>query len=217
VAAAAQPPHTVAIPQAPDHPVIRVNREQALEFCRWLTKKEQAEGWLPGNLEYRLPSDLEWSTAADLHDRKDRPDPAARNQTVKNNYVWGVGASAWPPSKKREEMPGNFSDISRLKADRTAKSDDIIAGYDDGFPYTAPVGSFLPNKFGIYDLAGNASEWISDKFGGKSFPDYGVTRGGSWGDGSPNMLLTSARNAIRPDLQDGLYGFRVVIARKQPQ
>lgn len=218
-------PHSVSWEQTPEHPVARVDREQCHAFCRWLTTKEQADGLLPSHLEYRLPTDEEWSMAADLPERK-LDAPADRDQGARANYVWGI--NVWPPPTDKALMPGNFSDIARLQLDADGKPVDRDAKreltlekekYDDGYVYTAPVGSFCPNKFGLYDLAGNVAEWVSDNYGG-SLPDYGVTRGGSWADGKEAdgkhiMLIASSRNAIKPDLKDSPYGFRCVIAPKK--
>lgn len=35
---------------------------------------------------------------------------------------------------------------------------------DDGHEYTAPVNSFLPNPFNLYNMAGNVAEWVRDDF-----------------------------------------------------
>ena len=71
----------------------------------------------------------------------------------------------------------------------------IFTGYDDGFVWTAPVGSFVPNGFGLSDMAGNVWEWTADWFSEDAFsspsatnprgPSSGqsrVVRGSSWGD-----------------------------------
>ncbi len=218
------PEHIVGWNPAADHPVPRVNREQAQKFCQWLTEKDHASGLLPRNLEYRLPTDKEWSLAADLPE-KNLDDPSKLDKGARANYVWGV--NIWPPPTEKGKQPGNFSDVSRLKLgsdgkliDKDAKREETLEKekYDDGYIYTAPVGSFVPNRFGLYDLAGNVAEWVGDNYGAK-FPDYGITRGGSWADGKTAdgqhlMLLASSRAAIKPELQDGQYGFRCVIAKK---
>jgi formylglycine-generating enzyme required for sulfatase activity len=88
---------------------------------------------------------------------------------------------------------------------------------------TAPVGSFAPNKFGLYDMAGNAWEWVDDCWhddyrgapvdGSAWEPndcaDYHVVRGGSWY--SPPELLRSATRlrSFNYRRDDNGLGFRI--------
>jgi formylglycine-generating enzyme required for sulfatase activity len=52
--------------QEDTHPVVKVNWEDANAFCKWLTKKELAEGKIKAGQKYRLPTDAEWSVAVGL-------------------------------------------------------------------------------------------------------------------------------------------------------
>jgi len=84
-----------------------------------------------------------------------------------------------------------------------------------GFSFTAPVGSFAGNGYGLFDMAGNVSEWCQDRYvplrrGGPFGP--GVLRllkGGSWING-PRDLRNAARQSAPPTYADGYIGFRVV-------
>ncbi len=84
---------------------------------------------------------------------------------------------------------------------------------------TAPVGSFSPNPFGLYDTAGNVWEWVLDWI--KEYPGGAVTdpvvrqggsdrveRGGSWHD-RPRDLRSAIRGYDSPGLSDNDLGFRL--------
>jgi hypothetical protein len=176
-----------------DHPVTRVSWEDAQSFCAWLSKKE--------GRTYRLPTDKEWSQAVGIG-REEKwtkdttPATVFRNQT---DFPWG---DKWPPPNGA----GNYSDQSR-KEKAPAKNSQYFDGYDDGFPSTSPVMSFKPNKFGIYDLGGNAWEWCEDWFDSAKIDR--VLRGSSWSHWERENLLSSFRDHHKPVERIGL-GFRVV-------
>src|SRR5262249_24367831 len=93
---------------------------------------------------------------------------------------------------------------------------------DDGHVFTAAVGQFRANAFGLYDMHGNVWEWCQDRYGEKYYregprqdpqgPDAGafrVIRGGSLALG-PRLCRSAYRSRFAPSGRDGNIGFRVV-------
>lgn len=184
--------------QGPTHPVCLVSFEDATAFCRWLTEKEHAEGILGPAQAYRLPRDLEWSTAVGLVSEMGRT-PQERSGRIANVYPWG---GQWPPPKGA----GNFADQA-LKAKYPGSA--LIEGYEDGWPETSPVGLFARNRYGLHDMAGNVWEWCADFYNGQE--GSRVLRGGSWFSLGPGLLLSSYRITGNPSNRSSHIGFRLVI------
>jgi sulfatase modifying factor 1 len=83
-----------------------------------------------------------------------------------------------------------------------------------------PVGKFKPNAFGVFDMAGNVSEWVNDWFertyyetsppknpAGPETGKYKMVRGGAWSDG-PRRVTVFFRNWVRPNQTTPNIGFR---------
>jgi len=149
-------------PQADEHPVVNVSWNDAREFCRWLSRKEDQK--------YRLPTEAEWEYAC-------------RAGTTTRYY--------------HGDDPEGLAKVGNV-ADGTAKakfSNWTTIESRDGYAFTAPVGSFRANGFGLYDMHGNVWEWCANWYDDEYYaaspvddpkgPATGsrrVIRGGSWND-----------------------------------
>ncbi|HBJ86312.1 MAG TPA: hypothetical protein DDZ88_21145, partial [Verrucomicrobiales bacterium] len=176
-----------------DHPVVIVSWEDAQAFCAWLSQKE--------GKRYRLPTDEEWSYAAGIgRDEKRKKDDTPATVLRVKEYPWG---SNWPPSKGCE----NYGDESYNAAISVPK---YLTGYDDGYPTTAPVMSFKPNRYGLYDMGGNVAEWCEDWL--NNTQTSRVLRGSSWKGGANDFeLLSSARGQAGITVREDQFGFRIVL------
>ncbi|MHB1310042.1 MAG: formylglycine-generating enzyme family protein [Limisphaerales bacterium] len=177
--------------QGEDHPVVQVSWNDAQAFCRWLTEKERAAGFIDPSHRYRLPTDAEWSVAVGLNEPLDGT-PAAKDGKIRGVYPWGT---QWPPP----DRAGNYDD----------HSGDKITGFSDGYPRTSPVGSFAANAFGLFDLGGNVWEWCEDGYDERQ--KSRVLRGASWLNYHPDFLLSSDRFYGTPVGRLRGSGFRCVL------
>jgi serine/threonine protein kinase len=198
----------ISILQETTHPVVNVSWEDANAFCAWLTKKELAEGKITASQRYRLPTDAEWSVAVGLG-KEEGNTPKEKQMGLEDVYPWG---KEWPPPKGA----GNYADTAcklefgpKYKA-KTGDDLTVIEGYTDGFAYTSPVGSFAANKEGLHDMGGNVWEWCEDWYD-PAAKTYRVLRGASWGDRSPDYLLSSPRGYGTPGSRGNDVGFRCVL------
>jgi formylglycine-generating enzyme required for sulfatase activity len=152
--------------------------------------------------QYRLPREAEWEYAA-------------RDGGKNVKYSWGNG-----------EPSGNIADES---AKRQFPKQNIWSGYDDGYVFTAPVGSFRPNELGLYDMTGNVWEWCSDWYGqnyyqgspknnpeGPSKGSNKVLRGGSWSNDSRNLRAVY-RGGNDPANRSYFTGFRLGLSAQAAQ
>ncbi len=180
-------------PQDDDHPVVNVTAEDAEAFCRWLSEKEKTE--------YRLPTEAEWEFAC-------------RAGTT------AIFVSGDQPEDV--EGFGNFGDSSfhQRIGEKDAKKP---TRFNDGYIYTAPVGKFKPNPFGIYDMLGNAWEHCSDWLGDYPAGDVTDPKGPPTGEwrvgrgGGFDCYDRFSRAATRDfgEITEGNKGFRVAITLKQ--
>ncbi|HEX7260930.1 MAG TPA: SUMF1/EgtB/PvdO family nonheme iron enzyme, partial [Luteolibacter sp.] len=203
--------HAARVPdfqQTPDHPVVNVSRDDARAFCAWLTEQERKSERIAQTHVYRLPTDLEWSKMVGLQE-EEGISPGWRDARKQREFPWG---GSWPPDK----AVGNFADLTASDAPGMSVERTIF-NYNDGFAHTAPVGSFPANTLGLFDLSGNVQEWVEDDYSKLGKEPPGVLRGGGWNTFQAENLYSGSRNAVPPNSQDAIYGFRVVIAKVPPK
>lgn len=184
--------------QTDRHPVVCVSWTDARAYVDWLSGKT--------GQRYRLPTEAEWEYAARAGTTTARFWGADPDHTQQCRYANGADQTSW----------AMFA--AWLKADGFA----VVAGCGDGYVFTAPVGSFQPNPFGLYDMLGNVWNVLDDcltaNYNGAPVDGAAamagdcskhVFRGGSWGN-VPHAMRAGFRAGTDPNNRSSDIGFRVI-------
>jgi sulfatase modifying factor 1 len=194
------------------HPMVQVTWYGAVAYCNWRSQQEGRQisydlsTW---NCDlskkgYRLATEAEWEYAA-------------RGGRTDTRFPWGDTI--------------NHSNAN-YRANGSAYSYDTSPystytyhpTWNDGIvPYTSPMGSFTPNDYGLYDMAGNVREWCNDWYlnsyyspssqtnpTGPATGSWRVNRGGGW-TSYANFCRVAYRSNLNPTSGSDDIGFRIVL------
>ncbi len=120
---------------------------------------------------YRLPTEAEWEYAA-LALIGNNPEPNTKRRrgeevvTDRNIYPWGPRDGV--RSGLRNQYQGEFN-ANFMRGNGDAMG--VAGGLNDNASIPAPIFQYKPNAYGLYNMAGNVSEWVLDTYRPLTFQD----------------------------------------------
>ena len=181
-------------PAYSNYPLVNVSYESAIKYCDWLTDTYNSS---PNKkfkkVKFRLPTEPEWEFAA-------------KGGLENCEYAWG----------NRLLLDNKINCNFRYVGDENLEIDTItnkivvdytnntgIAGtLNDNADITAPVDSYKPNKYGLYNMCGNISEMIQVK---------GISKGGGWKSPGGDVKIKSKAKYNKSAVDVGFRYFMEII------
>jgi len=186
-----------------NYPVVGVSHEQAEYYCKWLTecyKKEPRRKFK--NAVFKLPTLYQWEKAA-LGGLEVSPFP------------WGSPYLVNSSRKFRGQRMANYLFIPEQSIKRISDSNAhgkltiSYIGWMNGFTenefdaeITSPVKSYWPNGYGLYNMAGDVAEYVSE---------VGISKGGSWCDPAFYLQIWAEQYYSNAQSVSNKIGFRVAM------
>lgn len=173
-------------PAYKDYPVVGVSYEQVCAFIEWRIERIKEYMCISGkygivDFEYRLPSKKEWEFLSNNGNNLFKNGGRNEKGLMTFNHVWE------PKDSVGKKM--------------------LIDGYEgymaDNADVTAPVYSYWPNKFKLWNMIGNVSEMVLER---------GISKGGSW---RHRLEQCRAGNDIHYEKPTAWLGFRCVCIVKK--
>jgi formylglycine-generating enzyme required for sulfatase activity len=163
-----------------NYPVVGISYEQAVEYCKWRTERVKeficaSKKYDLINFEYRLPTKKEWEFVSSNCVNMFKNGGKNEKGMITFNHRWAKDSAEW------------------LNSDKERAGSEILA----------PVYSYWPNSFGLFQMIGNVSEMVLEK---------GISKGGSW-----TNFLEECRvgKDIPYEKPSAMIGFRCVCVVKK--
>ncbi|WP_432146473.1 formylglycine-generating enzyme family protein [Streptomyces sp. bgisy084] len=184
-------------PQTDDDPVVGITKNDAEALAAWMSQRT--------GQTYRLPTEGEWEYVA----RAGSQNPFFWGDDVEDagQYANTYDEDAYAANRFSITGSGEWAHLENVR---------------DGFTHTAPVGSFKPNAFGLYDVTGNAREfvadtWIDSQEGATADASvrhgeapFVVLRGGAWNYQPQNLRIAYRSGYLSSEARTNMFGFRLV-------
>lgn len=162
-----------------EYPVVNISYKGATLFCDWMTDQYNAHPKKKfEQVRFRLPTEEEWTMAA-------------KGGDTDATYPWGGNGL----QNDKGIYLANFN---------TGKGDDMgVAGnLNENADITAPVESYKPNGYGLYNISGNVAEMVAEE---------GKAKGGSWLDPEQALRIDSDGNYEHPSPTVGFRYFMEIL------
>jgi formylglycine-generating enzyme len=206
------------------YPVIGITHQQAVDYCTWLTTVyNEYPKRKYKHAVFRLPTKAEWYYAASIRpDKKEKKEPLGDKYPAQDLYElfpWdgtsmqntdGTWKACFSPVEQYSvrSFEGTLTTATDtlqnrfLLAEKGGYSMSVPGSLNDGSDILAPVFSFGANSFGLYNMAGNAEEFVAE---------YGITKGGSWYDTGFYLRNDVEETYDSSNETSSMRGFRIVM------
>ncbi|NVO02775.1 MAG: SUMF1/EgtB/PvdO family nonheme iron enzyme [Bacteroidetes bacterium] len=178
-----------------NYPLVNVSYEGANLFCQWLTEEYNSNPKRKyKKVLFRLPTQLEWENAA--KGGLNLCDYAWGNKLFENDHYMCNFRRYGDENIRYDSI--NKTMIVESGGDRMG----MVGTLNDAADITAPVNSYWPNKFGLFNVCGNVAEMVSEK---------GISRGGGWKNAGGDVRIESKGHYSKSATDVGFRYFMEII------